>query len=201
MWATSPRKKSNESHQTDELAEQLLDTEKSERPKEHVLKTPKKPAPKTRTRRRSSARNPTRPREVVPNPHSSLPLAQVSGRLRGIANGGNVDGVLVPLIEEHAGVATARVLTTVDAHGKQSMAMWYRDDAMMAPFPFALCRSCGKTIERPSGSRVIKDVMTPYRGRQRRLPCGGAIRSASQLCRFLHVAPVICPTSVRSQDP
>jgi hypothetical protein len=30
-------------HQTDELAEQLLDTKKSERPKEHILKTPKKP--------------------------------------------------------------------------------------------------------------------------------------------------------------
>ena len=30
-------------HQTDELAEQLLDTKKSERPKEHVLKSPKKP--------------------------------------------------------------------------------------------------------------------------------------------------------------
>jgi len=27
----------------DELAEQLLDTKKSERPQEHVLKTPKKP--------------------------------------------------------------------------------------------------------------------------------------------------------------
>ena len=31
------------SNQNDELAEQLLDTKKSERPKEHVLKTPKKP--------------------------------------------------------------------------------------------------------------------------------------------------------------
>jgi hypothetical protein len=30
-------------NQNDELAEQLLDTKKSERPKEHVLKTPKKP--------------------------------------------------------------------------------------------------------------------------------------------------------------
>jgi hypothetical protein len=30
-------------HQTDELAEQLLDTKKSERPQEHVLKTPKQP--------------------------------------------------------------------------------------------------------------------------------------------------------------
>ena len=30
----------------------------------------------------------------------------------------------------------------------------------------------------------------------------GAIKSASQLCRLLmDVAPVICPTSVRSQDP
>jgi len=42
VWATSPVEeiamKSNE-----QLAEQLLDTKKSERPKEHVLKTPKKP--------------------------------------------------------------------------------------------------------------------------------------------------------------
>jgi hypothetical protein len=30
-------------NQNDELAEQLLDTKKSERPKEHVLKTLKKP--------------------------------------------------------------------------------------------------------------------------------------------------------------
>ena len=30
-------------NQTDELAEQLLDTKKSERPKEHILKTPKTP--------------------------------------------------------------------------------------------------------------------------------------------------------------
>ena len=30
----------------------------------------------------------------------------------------------------------------------------------------------------------------------------GAIKSASQLCRFLmHLAPVVSPTSVRSQDP
>lgn len=30
-------------NQNDELAEQLLDTKQSERPKKHVLKTPKKP--------------------------------------------------------------------------------------------------------------------------------------------------------------
>ena len=34
-------------NQNDELAEQLLDTKKSERPKEHVLKTPKKPTSAT----------------------------------------------------------------------------------------------------------------------------------------------------------
>jgi hypothetical protein len=37
-------------NQNDELAEQLLDTKKSERPKEHVLKTPNKPTAEEKNR-------------------------------------------------------------------------------------------------------------------------------------------------------
>jgi hypothetical protein len=37
-------------NQNDELAEQLLDTKKSERPKEHVLKTPSKPTVKEKNK-------------------------------------------------------------------------------------------------------------------------------------------------------
>jgi hypothetical protein len=40
-----------DSYETDEqLAEQLLDTKKSERPQEHVLKTPKKPTVKEKNK-------------------------------------------------------------------------------------------------------------------------------------------------------
>jgi hypothetical protein len=43
VWATSLKEKMlMKPNQNDELAEQLLDTKKSERPQEHVLKTPKK---------------------------------------------------------------------------------------------------------------------------------------------------------------
>lgn len=38
------------SNQNDESADQLLDTKKSERPKEHVLKTPKKPTVKEKNK-------------------------------------------------------------------------------------------------------------------------------------------------------
>jgi hypothetical protein len=49
MWATSPVKeismKSNK-----QFAEELLDTKITERPKEHVLKTPKKPSVKEKNK-------------------------------------------------------------------------------------------------------------------------------------------------------
>ena len=71
--------KSNE-----QLAEQLLDTKKSERPKRTRSQNTEE-ANRRREKQGGEAAqgHPKRPREVVPNPHSSLPLAQVSGRLRG----------------------------------------------------------------------------------------------------------------------
>jgi hypothetical protein len=51
-------------------------------------------------------------------------------------------------------------------------------------------------------SQDTPSPQSPKPATEPKLILEGAIKSASQLCRLLmHVAPVICPTSVRSQDP
>src|ERR1700688_2766253 len=97
------------SNQNDELAEQLLDTKKSERLKEHVLKTPKKPTAEEKNKaakQRKDMQDDLGKKFRIRIRVSCWRRSAVG--FAAIANVGTLNGVLAPLTEEHAVVAATK---------------------------------------------------------------------------------------------